>query len=367
MLDCLTNYAENAWLKHIVSETTLTPPSNWYVALFTADPGETGSLTNELSGYGYARVLHNGWAVAANRQSSNSGVVQPFSAVGGDWASATHWGLIDSPTLGSGNLWFRGEFATPVTVNNGNTFAFNNGEIAVAFDNYQMYFTSGGTYEILADDTITGDSSSATATVADITTLSGTWGTGTATGFMMLTGITDTFVAENISVGANSNCATIDGELRGAWGSYLVHKMLDLTLRGTAFAPDDPLYFGYSTANPEDDGSGVSEPSGNNYSRASNSSWTAVANGIVRNSAQINFPTPSGSWGTLTDLLVCDSVGNLYFYGKLLYSQSPGTSASVYIPVGEFVIGLERTTPWTTTTTTTSTSTTTSSSSTTTS
>lgn len=358
MLDCLTNHTEDTWLKHIVGEASMTPPENWYVALFSADPGEDGSLADELSGNGYARVLHNAWKPAAGRRIENDGVVLAFTAAGGDWVEATHWGLVDSPTLGAGNLWVRGDLAAPVLVNNGNTYSFNDGELAVIFDTYLVYFDSGGTYEIQVDDTITGDVSGATALVADLTVISGTWASGTAAGFLVLTGMIDTLQNENISVGANSNCAAIDGEYVGVWGDYLVHKMLDLTLRGTPFSPGT-LHVGYSTTNPGNDGSGMSEPTGNNYGRATASTWNPVENGLTWNAAQVNFPTPTGSWGNLGYALMSDSptpaTGNLYFYGKLLYPQNPGNAAAVYFPIGELVIGLERTTLWTTTTTTTTT------------
>lgn len=73
-------------------------------------------------------------------------------------------------------------------------------------------FTSGGTYQVIPGDTITGATSGATATVVAVNlNTTGTWGAGTAAGDLILVPNTvrGTFVAtELIDVGSNSNVAT---------------------------------------------------------------------------------------------------------------------------------------------------------------
>lgn len=76
---------------------------------------------------------------------------------------------------------------------------------------HSLAFTSGGTTEISEGDTITGATSGATATVARIVVQSGDWAAGDAAGYMTLAGITGTFSAENLNVGASTNLATIAG------------------------------------------------------------------------------------------------------------------------------------------------------------
>jgi len=73
-------------------------------------------------------------------------------------------------------------------------------------------FTSGGTYEISEDDTITGATSGATATVKRIILTSGTWAGGDAAGTLVLYSQSGNLEAENLDVGANSNVATIAGD-----------------------------------------------------------------------------------------------------------------------------------------------------------
>lgn len=74
---------------------------------------------------------------------------------------------------------------------------------------HRVNFTSGGTYEVLEGDAATGATSGATGTIRRVVLQSGTWAAGTAAGYFIVSGITGTFVAENLNVGANLNVATI--------------------------------------------------------------------------------------------------------------------------------------------------------------
>lgn len=82
------------------------------------------------------------------------------------------------------------------------------GWVAVALGR-EVSFTSGGTYEVLAGDTITGATSAATAVVTKVILTSGSWAAGTAAGRIFFASQTGTFQAENLNVGANLNVATI--------------------------------------------------------------------------------------------------------------------------------------------------------------
>lgn len=75
----------------------------------------------------------------------------------------------------------------------------------------QLNFTSGGTYEIAEGDVITGETSTATATVTRVVVTSGTWAGGDAAGYVVFASQTGTFASETIKVGANLNVATIAG------------------------------------------------------------------------------------------------------------------------------------------------------------
>ena len=77
---------------------------------------------------------------------------------------------------------------------------------------YELEFTSGGTYEIAEGDTITGATSTETATVTRVVLESGSWSGGDAAGRLIFSTASGAFQAENLDVGANSNVATISGD-----------------------------------------------------------------------------------------------------------------------------------------------------------
>lgn len=97
--------------------TTLTPPANWFLALFTADPTIAGTQTNEVStsGTGYARKSIAAstvqWTAPATVPNSGRGIDnvnrQSIGTVTATWGTFTHWGLIDNSV--AGNMFIRGD------------------------------------------------------------------------------------------------------------------------------------------------------------------------------------------------------------------------------------------------------------------
>jgi len=80
---------------------------------------------------------------------------------------------------------------------------------------WTLPFTSGGTYEVKAGDTIKGHTSLAEALVVASTVTSGTWAGGNAEGNLTLRRLKKEFQAENLDVGTNLNVATITGSITG--------------------------------------------------------------------------------------------------------------------------------------------------------
>lgn len=84
--------------------------------------------------------------------------------------------------------------------------------ITIGYPNqWAIPFTSGGTTEIRAGDTIVGATSGATAVVGTVLLASGSWAGGDAAGvFLVERGdLVGTFGSENVDVGAASNLATV--------------------------------------------------------------------------------------------------------------------------------------------------------------
>jgi len=88
----------------------------------------------------------------------------------------------------------------------------------------------------------------------------------------------------------------------------LERALLDLVWGGSAYSPAASLYIGLSTTTINNDGTGITEPSGGaGYARVEVTNdateWPQATSGgpaIKQNANEIQFPTASGSWGTVT-------------------------------------------------------------------
>lgn len=135
-----------------------------------------------------------------------------------------------------------------------------------------------------------------------------------------------------------------------ALSDYLENALIDHVLRGRSFTAPSALYWALFTSAPTDAGGGT-EVSGSNYSRVSMTpSDTAFTNtqgttsgastgtgGTVTNGEVVQFPTPSGSWGTVVAVAIFDAAtsGNMLIHGTLL-GRAITTSDDVKFPVGAF-------------------------------
>jgi len=109
----------------------------------------------------------------------------------------------------------------------------------------------------------------------------------------------------------------------GAQTTAMANKLLDHTMKGTAFTQPTTIYIGLSTADPTDDMSGLAEPGSGAYAREEHASWTVTASAAENNGA-ITFTTATGSWGTIAHHFLADALtaGNYLYYGPLDASQA---------------------------------------------
>lgn len=96
---------------------------------------------------------------------------------------------------------------------------------------------------------------------------------------------------------------------------------------GTKTNPALPseYYIGLSSTAPNLNGSGVTEPAAvAGYARVKLESLGAPTNGVVSNTADINFAESTASWGTVSHFVIFDAQndGNLLMYGALSTSRS---------------------------------------------
>jgi len=122
----LSDYAENLLMNWMMTTDSVTRPTAWYVALYTAAPSDSGGGT-EVSGNGYTRqALTVGTASGTGGTTSNTGNIT-FTASGGDWGTITHIGIHDASS--AGNLLWHGAMSASKTIADGDTLQFNTGNI----------------------------------------------------------------------------------------------------------------------------------------------------------------------------------------------------------------------------------------------
>lgn len=113
-----------------------TAAGSFYIALYTADPGEAGTaVTNEAAYTNYARVAvarsAAGFTVSGNTVSNAAQVAFPTCGTTG--ATVTHFGIVETAS-GAGALHFSGALGSSVAISNGITPSFNAGQLTVTAD-----------------------------------------------------------------------------------------------------------------------------------------------------------------------------------------------------------------------------------------
>ena len=120
----LTNYGEDEMLN------AFTGTGTFYLALFTADPGETGDTTNEVSGGDYARQAVT-WDTPDSGSVVNAAAVE-FPVATNSWGTVSHWALMDAST--GGNAWWYGSITTPKAITAGDIYRVPVGSLTLSIN-----------------------------------------------------------------------------------------------------------------------------------------------------------------------------------------------------------------------------------------
>ena len=120
-----SNFTENLALKFLLTNTTATRPTAWYVALFTTNPTDAGSGT-EVSGTNYARTAVT-FSVTDDTATNSAAVT--FAAAGSNWGTVSHIGVYDAST--AGNLLFHGSVTTAKQIDSGDTFTISTSNLSI--------------------------------------------------------------------------------------------------------------------------------------------------------------------------------------------------------------------------------------------
>ncbi len=130
----------------------------------------------------------------------------------------------------------------------------------------------------------------------------------------------------------------------GSFSDHWENEILDHIFGKGSYTPPT-IYVGLSTADPLDNGSGLSEPNGNGYARVATSgaSWTTSSGGSLSNAGDITFPQATGSWGTLTHFALFDaaSAGNMLAHGTLSQSKTITSGDTAKFAAGDLDVSLD--------------------------
>lgn len=105
--------------------------------------------------------------------------------------------------------------------------------------------------------------------------------------------------------------------------NYLENALINATLRNTTYTSPATVYVGLFTSDPTDAGSGT-EVSGGSYARTA-VTFGAPSNGVTTNSAAVEFPQATASWGTVGWIGILDAATS----GNLLYHTALDTSKTI--------------------------------------
>jgi len=121
-----SNFLENALINATLRNTTYTSPATVYVSLYTSDPTDADSGT-EVSGGSYARTSVT-FDAPSNGVTQNSADVT-FPTATASWGTVSHIGVHDAST--SGNLLFHTPLDTAKTIDSGDIFKIETGNLTV--------------------------------------------------------------------------------------------------------------------------------------------------------------------------------------------------------------------------------------------
>jgi len=122
--------------------------------------------------------------------------------------------------------------------------------------------------------------------------------------------------------------------------NFLETEILDHVFAGAAYTAPTTKYVALYTAAPGETGGGT-ELSGSAYVRKAIA--FATSGNTTSNNAAIEFPTATGSWGSVTHVGVFDALtsGNLMAYATLTSAKTIDSGDVFRIPTGDLDITLD--------------------------
>lgn len=122
--------------------------------------------------------------------------------------------------------------------------------------------------------------------------------------------------------------------------NYLENALINATLRNTSYTSPATVYVSLYTSDPTDADTGT-EVSGGSYARTA-VTFGAPSNGVSTNSAAVEFPQATGSWGTVGWIGIEDAStgGNLLYHTALDASKTIASGDIFKIATGSLSVTL---------------------------
>lgn len=151
----MTAFLQKKLGDHAIGKASWTMPAAVHAALFSASPGENGSLTSEISGGSYARVSLTSLMAAFDSVTgiaTNSSAVA-FAAPTATWGAVQYIGIVDAST--GGNVLYYAQLDNARVINNGDpAVSFAIGSIVVQISGTTLGMISSYLMKKLGDHSL---------------------------------------------------------------------------------------------------------------------------------------------------------------------------------------------------------------------
>ena len=124
-----------------------------------------------------------------------------------------------------------------------------------------------------------------------------------------------------------------------AMSNSLENSILDHILSTTSFTMPSAIYLALATGSFGEDASGT-ELSGNAYARQGDVAFTAASGGTTSNTANIEFPAATGSWGAVShwSLWTASTSGTMLIHGAFSAAKTITTGDILRVNAGDLDI-----------------------------
>ena len=122
-----SNTYETIVLKFAFNADSVTRPTNWYLGLFTSNPGEGGGT--EISGNGYTRKAVT--FTVTGDTATNSGAVE-FDVATGSWGTISHVAVFDASSGGAQIAY--AALTAAKAIDTGDVLRFPVGDVDITLD-----------------------------------------------------------------------------------------------------------------------------------------------------------------------------------------------------------------------------------------